>query len=94
MKFNIQNTGTNPLHLMRRLGYHPHKNKDSYARRLSNSEFPRFHVYLSSKNNELQVSIHIDQKAACYENHTAHSGDYDGELLEQEKQRIISLLNE
>ncbi|MBT4849842.1 hypothetical protein HON36_03245 [Candidatus Parcubacteria bacterium] len=78
---------------MRRLGYHPHRNKDSYAKRLSNGEFPRFHVYLNQRDEGLQVSIHLDQKAACYESHTAHSGDYDGELLEQEKQRIISLLN-
>lgn len=93
MKFVLKKISGNPLHAMRRLGYHPHKNKDSYARRLSNSEFPRYHIYLSPQNDGMQVSIHIDQKAACYENNTAHSGDYDGELLEQEKQRIINLLN-
>ncbi|MBT6690770.1 hypothetical protein HOB10_00345 [Candidatus Parcubacteria bacterium] len=93
MKFVLENIKVNHLNLMRRLGYHPHKRNQSFARRLSSNEFPRFHVYLKEKPSGLEFSLHLDQKGACYEGHTAHSGDYDTEVLDQEKQRIISLIN-
>ncbi len=93
MKFVVQNNKQNHIILMRSLGYHPVKRGQSFARRLRTSEFPRLHVYLKDIKDGLQFSIHLDQKAACYNDQTAHSGDYDGELLEQEKQRILSLIN-
>tara|TARA_Y100000310_G_C19964685_1_gene482742 strand:+ start:78 stop:362 length:285 start_codon:yes stop_codon:yes gene_type:complete len=87
MKFIIKNK-FNILNLMRRLGYHPIKNGESYSKRIQNREFPRFHVYLKTKKDSLEFSIHLDQKSTCYEGHTAHSGDYNGSLLEEEKNRI------
>jgi len=93
MKFLIEQLKTNHLNMMRRLGYHPHRHNQSFARRLSSNEFPRFHVYLKDSKAGLEFSLHLDQKGACYEGQTAHSGDYDTEVLEQEKRRIISLLN-
>ena len=93
MKFVLENIKVNHLNLMRRLGYHPHKRNQSFARRLASGEFPRFHIYLKDKTEGLEFSLHLDQKGVCYEGQTAHSGDYDTEVLEQEKRRIISLLN-
>lgn len=79
--------------MMRSLGYSPRPN-GSYARRLSTQNFPRFHVYLKEVQGQYEFSLHLDQKGACYENQTAHSGDYDGEILNNEKNRILSLLKE
>jgi len=87
MKFIIQRKFNIPQ-IMRRLGYHPIKNGESWSKRIQGREFPRFHVYLKEKDNGLEFSIHLDQKAMCYTGHTAHSGDYDGPLLEQERDRI------
>ncbi len=93
MKFVVQNNNQNHIILMRSLGYHLVKKGESFAKRLSSGEFPRLHVYLRDIKDGLQISIHLDQKAACYAGTTAHSGDYDGEILEQEKQRILNFIN-
>ena len=92
MKFILNQNTENHLQLMRRLGYHPHSRGQSFARRLGRSEFPRFHAYLKSLPAGLEISLHLDQKGACYEQQTAHSGDYDGDLLVTEKQRLLNLL--
>ena len=93
MKFIIKkNQRDNLLTLMRRFGYHPNHRGDSFIRRAGRDDFPRFHIYLNDKDNDWQANLHLDQKGACYEGHTAHSGDYDGEVLENEANRIQSML--
>ena len=92
MKFDVEQNNLNLLTTMRRLGYHPSRKGDSFIRRAGSGEFPRFHIYVDEHTNSWQFKIHLDQKGACYANHTAHSGDYDGEVLETEKDRIINLL--
>jgi hypothetical protein len=94
MKFIINSQGVNQLNLMRGLGYHPHGGGQSFARRLARTEFPRFHVYLKELGGNLEIALHLDQKGACYEQQTAHSGNYDGELIVAEKERIINLLQQ
>lgn len=92
MKFECTGRfGAAPRVLMQRAGYAhsvTRKGKESYVRRLRGAEFPRFHVYLDDTNNGFTVSIHLDQKGACYESTSAHSGEYDGELVEKEAKRI------
>ena len=92
MKFIISNNQEHVRNLMRRLSYHPHKNGQSFARRLTANEFPRFHIYFQDKAEGLELSLHLDQKGACYKNQTAHSGDYDNQILEDEKNRILNEL--
>ncbi len=60
----------------------------SYVRRLGSGEFPRFHVYIDSLANGFVVNLHLDQKPASYEGSHAHSGEYDGPLVEAEETRI------
>ena len=36
--------------------------------------------------------LHLDQKQASYKGHTAHSGDYDGEVVEREAEVIKSVM--
>ncbi len=92
MKFII--TGKfNILQIMRRLGYHPLRNGQSYSRRIRGREFPRFHIYIKEKNTDLEFSIHLDQKANCYPDQTSHSGDYEGSVLEGERERINNIIN-
>ncbi|MEK7623704.1 MAG: hypothetical protein AAB408_03490 [Patescibacteria group bacterium] len=60
----------------------------SYIRRLANAEFPRWHAYLEIKPDGFQVNLHLDQKAPTYGEGTAHSGEYEGEIVEAEGRRI------
>jgi len=82
----------NPRQLLRRCGYaefvDPRTGETSYVRRLSNGFYPRFHAYLERKEDGFQVNIHLDQKQASYHGHTKHSGEYEGEVVEREGERI------
>ena len=75
-----------------RLGYHELVNRRdgqvSYVRRLGRLDYPRFHVYLTQSNAEFVVNLHLDEKKPSYEGFNAHSGEYDGELVAKEAERI------
>ena len=94
MKYTIP--GPHPDHarnVMRRLGYGEQQKRDgqvSYVKRVSGGDFPRYHVYVEDlSNGSMQVNLHIDQKAATYQGSHAHSGEYEGPLVEQEMKRIV-----
>ena len=91
MKFKVTNNkGYNTPTLMRHLGYHVFR--DSYSRRLGVGHYPKFHIYVDNNGSELTFNLHLDQKKASYQGQVAHSGDYSGDLLDSEKERILSLL--
>lgn len=54
--------------------------------------YPRFHLYLKNQEDVLEFNLHLDQKKPSYQGQTAHSGEYDGALVEMEKQRIEQIL--
>ena len=81
--------------LMRQLGYHPHETErerdgeSSFVRRLGSADYPRFHAYVSyGTEQEVIINIHLDQKKPTYKGANAHSGEYDGDLVEREAERI------
>lgn len=92
MKFILKQKAVNPLQFFRSLGYHPDRKPEAFIRRVGGNDFPRFHIYFKTLIDGLELNIHLDQKNACYAGSTAHSGDYDGEVLEQEIERIKNLL--
>lgn len=92
MKFLVPKDKYNILNLTRKIGYSPHRNQKSYYKRLGREDFPRFHIYIKEQSSAWEFSLHLDQKRPSYQGHTAHSGDYQGEVLEEEKKRIINLL--
>lgn len=83
--------------LLRRAGYAPHrdpKNRDqSFVRRLTRGEFPRFHLYSKEEGEEVVFNLHLDQKRPSYDGSRAHAGEYDGPLLEEEKSRIQRIIS-
>jgi len=94
MKINFkQKFRQNSDFLARRCGYglvrDPRATETSYARRLGGNIYPRFHLYINSED-PLVLNLHIDQKQASYEGFTAHSGDYDSDLIKQEAERIYN----
>jgi hypothetical protein len=77
--------------LMKDLGYYFHK-KDIDTEELMFSRpargYPRFHIYLKEKEDDLFINLHLDQKKPIYQNSTAHQADYQGEIIESEAERI------
>ena len=90
LRYNLQET-------LRKCGYFMiqdrRSGKDSYVKRLSQSQhYPRFHLYIDEKDNQLQFNLHLDQKQASYKGQTAHSGEYDDPMVKEEAERIQSLI--
>ncbi len=85
----VNNYQHNPDVLMRKCGYGRIPTREiSYARRFGAGIYPRFHAYVDKLATGFVVNLHLDQKQASYSGHTAHSGEYSGELVEREGERI------
>jgi len=91
--------GTLPRHplgnlkvFFNRLGYHQqvgnHSHQISFIRRLGSAAYPRFHVYLKERGESLELNVHLDAKAPSYPGVAAHSGEYSGQLVAAEVERI------
>ncbi len=80
---------------MRRCGYAPHPaDGQSFIRRAGPNPYPRFHIYVVPEGDtSIRLRLHLDQKKPSYEGSTAHSGEYDGEVVQREAERIKTLLH-
>lgn len=95
MKFTLVTTQSS-YNLLRRAGYAPFSdpktNGTSYTRRLGSNFYPRFHIYINKEEGSgLELNLHLDQKHASYAGQNAHSGEYNGDILRQEADRIRTL---
>ncbi len=80
-----------PEHLIKRCGYAEIRDRTgqvSYVRRLRGYHYPRFHVYIEGNS----FNLHLDQKAPVYQGTTAHSGEYEGGIVEKEAERIRQII--
>lgn len=89
----------NIVQALRRAGYAPHHGRieDSFVRPLSGvSRYPQFHLYIdrSSTVQKLILNLHLDQRAPTYGQNTAHGGEYEGEVVQKEGDRIKILFEE
>ena len=79
---------------VRRAGYGKivdnRRHETSYVYRLSRTAFyPRLHLYIESESTTaMTITLHIDQKQPSYEGSHMHSGEYEGELVQKEAQRV------
>lgn len=64
---------------------------DSYIKLLSSGSYPRFHIHAQETEKQYILNLHIDQKRPSYGKETAHSGEYEGNIVEKEAERIKSL---
>lgn len=85
---------------MRSAGYHydgqdPKTKEMRFYRSLSSGLYPRFHIYgtLDKNSKLLTFNLHLDQKAPVYSGATAHSGDYEGPVIEKEADRLKLITN-
>ena len=95
MYLKLQKPKGNVVDLIRRCGY-SYKGGDNdelnFIKRIGLAEYPHFHLYLREKDDSLIFNLHLDQKKPSYQGATAHSGDYQGELIEKEMERIKKLI--
>ncbi|MEA3398175.1 MAG: hypothetical protein U9R06_00325 [Patescibacteria group bacterium] len=68
--------------------------QDSFAREFSRTGYPRFHIYLKYKNDIVEFNLHLDQKKPSYAGSRAHSGEYNGAVVEAEINRLKKLIIE
>lgn len=102
MQLVIKNISVNPVSALRKAGYHFERalndtREVSAARTIDRNPFPRFHIYAMLQEGKggtknLAINLHLDQKKPSYRGTAAHSGEYDGALVEAELERIRSIL--
>ena len=95
LKFSKQQVG-NATVFIRRCGYGEYYDrrmqKTSYMKRATMVQmFPRYHVYIEERGDEIVLDLHLDQKRPMYEGVSAHSGEYEGGAVEREADRIYAL---
>jgi len=87
----------NPEQFIRRCSYGKifdrRSGQTSYVRRIRGSLYPRLHLYIEERDDQIVFNLHLDQRQTRYKGVTAHSGEYDGPVVEQEASRIKELLN-
>jgi len=86
----------NIYNLMRKIGYHfqgEEKEKGEFIFTRPPKGYPRFHIYLKIENENLIFNLHLDQKRPIYKGTTAHSGEYDSELVKKEAERVKEILS-
>ena len=71
----------------------PNTGETSFVRRLGRGFYPRFHLYIEERGDELVAKLHLDQKRPSYGVGHAHSGEYDGQTVQAEVNRIVAILH-
>ena len=102
MEIKMEDKGETILNISRKIGYklqgYPEDNQYSIIKKLSERDYPRFHIYVKKdeENKRLLFNLHLDQKISSYKNSGvhAHSGEYDGEVVEKEAKRIKNVLQD
>jgi len=98
MDFVIKNIKENILSVARLIGYvmleAKSPNEYNMVRKLTGEHYPRFHIYVKKLGDNLYFNLHLDQKKPSYEGSHAHSGEYDGPVVQNEGDRIRSILEQ
>lgn len=95
MQIRLENLKSNPTTFMRSCGYSLERaegNELSFMRRIAGGgDYPRLHAYTHTEDDTLVINLHLDQKKPSYDSANAHSGEYDGDIVTNEAERIKSL---
>jgi len=99
MRLVFENPKDSAANILRREGYNFLRKDDvtgemSFVKRVGGGDYPRFHIYAKmDARGRIEVNLHLDQKKASYRGTAAHSGEYDGEILEREMENIKKAFN-
>lgn len=98
MRFTLDNPlRDNIFNFMRKAGYFSlggnRETELNYIRPMAGrSGYPRFHLYLKKEGEIWVFNLHLDQKKPVYQGSSAHSGEYAGETVAKEAERIKGIL--
>ena len=96
MDFIIKDIKENIAETARKIGYviidAKENNEYNLVRRLGIGNYPRFHIFVRQAGDRLLFGLHLDQKQPSYKGSHAHSGEYDGPVVEEEADRIKEIL--
>jgi len=96
MKFILKKPAKENIYTaIRKIGYYfLSKNKEEIncVRSLGTTGYPRFHIYLQTEGEDMIFNLHLDQKKPIYKGTAAHSGEYKGETVQKEADRIKQIL--
>jgi len=95
MKFVIENSNENIVSLVRSLGYalKPGESGEfNCVRPIGNTGYPRFHLFVEEDKDKFIFKLHLDQKRPSYSGSSAHSGEYEGQVVEEEAERIQKIV--
>jgi len=97
MDFTLVNIKDSISEVARQIGYLIIDTRENgeynLVRKIYADHYPRFHIYARQAGDRLIVSLHLDQKKPSYEGSHAHGGDYDGPVVENEAERVRSVLS-
>ena len=97
MDFIIKDLKESIVSITRAIGYTnldtTSHNEFSMVRKITGSNYPRFHVFIKQRGNHYYFNLHLDQKQPSYQGSHAHSGEYDSPVVEDEADRIKDILN-
>jgi len=73
----------------------------SIVRQVGRNDYPRLHLYIKEDRRPIDQStglsfifnLHLDQKKPSYKGSRAHGGEYDGDLINKEAQRIKDIIS-
>lgn len=96
MDFIIKDIKENIAEVARKIGYIIIDSRENgqynLVRKLDINNYPRFHIYLKQAGDRFIFNLHLDQKQPSYKGSHAHSGEYEGPVVEDEADRIRELL--
>ena len=97
MKFIVENKNENLLSLVRNLGYRVNSRSRgdfNCIKSVQGSDYPRFHLFVEENEDKFIFKLHLDQKKPSYSGSSAHSGEYEGKLVEEEAERIKKIVGQ
>ena len=98
MDFVLKNIKKSIVTIARQIGYviidTTANNEYNLVRKLNFDNYPRFHIYLKQQGDNCVINLHLDQKKPSYgaQGVHAHNGEYFGPVVENEGDRVKSIL--
>ena len=92
LKFDKNKLTATAAHSLQRAGYKyvadRNSGQESFIKVLGNTGYPRFHLYIEESGDKMILNLHLDQKRPRYKGQPAHSGEYEGSVVEEEAERL------
>lgn len=92
MEFAIENSDIDVEQLCQKIGYEPESlaRESGYIKLVGESNYPRFHLFVSQEKNKLKFALHLDQEQFSCKGD--HDSEYESVAIQQEVKRIKEII--